>query len=278
MTGRVGIENQPDSLKHNHTIEIDARIVSQVLGKMARNRKLDVPGFRVGKAPAELIWRQHPAETKHELINFIRNHKPAELDKLLEGASTIPEYQPLGFSPNGNFELAVSYYPVPEPPVPDTTFHAQGGNPGRAELQQPIPGPAPSVSAYLPPAAQVQMRNSGLQLGGPSGISRLQGGEPHATGSRAFDSITPRVELPAPEQRVNEQQVIKPPQVSKGVESPMISKPASGTVPAGDPSVEEDSRQQGTSAAARLPSAKSPATPQVIKQLDEVRNSAASQQ
>jgi hypothetical protein len=116
-----------------------------------------------------------------------------------------------------------------------------------------------------------------LQLGGPSGIAKLQGFESPSAGSHSQESYKRGVDLPSPEQRLNERAAVSLPHASSGVESPSAAIPDSGATVESDTRTSKTGKQGAADKQTRLPAAKTPDPPQVLQQVENVRNSSSIQ-
>jgi hypothetical protein len=147
------------------TCSLDAGAAGILIRKLAKARKLTAQGFRRGKAPAHLLYRENKPLLDSLLTAELRRHPPRELEAKLKRAGTPPEYDVLPWDGKGGLHIQVSAYLTPAAPVPGARHGAQA-NPGPASGDiSPQAGIQHGAAGEIPEGAAQQLGARGIQLG-----------------------------------------------------------------------------------------------------------------
>jgi hypothetical protein len=147
------------------TCSLDVDAAALLIRRLAKAHKLTAQGFRRGKAPAYLVYRENKALLDSLLTAELRQHPPLELEAKLERAGTPPEYNVLPWDSKGGMRIQVSAYLTPVAPVPGAKHGAQA-NPGLSSADlDPQAGIQHGAAGEIPEGAAHQLGARGIQLG-----------------------------------------------------------------------------------------------------------------
>lgn len=147
------------------TCSLDVDAAALLIRRLAKAHKLTAQGFRRGKAPAHLLYRENRPLLDSLLTAELRQHPPRELMERLKRAGTPPEYDVLPWDGKGGLHIQVRAYLTPAAPVPGAKHGAQA-NPGPSSADlSPQAGIQHGAAAEVPEGAAQQLGARGIQLG-----------------------------------------------------------------------------------------------------------------
>jgi hypothetical protein len=158
----------------------------------AKIRRLLVAGFRLGRAPARLVYAYHQKICDDELVEHLRNDLREVLQGKLSKAFTPPEFKTITWDGESDLTIEVSFFEAPTAPATDAISKANASA-ATEPVAIPFPGINLKVTDYLPAVMHAHGVLSGLQFqigltqgkqsSQPSGASALG-----VSGTFAYDS------------------------------------------------------------------------------------------
>ena len=110
-----------NSVRKAIDFDIDKDVVSKEIDKRAKNiaKRAQIPGFRPGKVPLNIVKRQFKADVEQEAVEAIANQVlPRELETHGLKPVAPPKLEKVDLSPDQSLKFRITFDILPEVPIP----------------------------------------------------------------------------------------------------------------------------------------------------------------
>lgn len=110
-----------NSVRKAIDFDIDKDVVSKEIDKRAKNiaKRAQIPGFRPGKVPLNVVKRQFKADVEQEAVEAIANQVlPKELETHGLKPVAPPKLEKVDLSPDQSLKFRITFDILPEVPIP----------------------------------------------------------------------------------------------------------------------------------------------------------------